>query len=130
VAWRHDQHGCRERLDRIELLTDEARVVLGVLERRGFATGVLRARDERDLDRVAAGRGRVEDAAKLELDADVGRRRVGRQQRVRLEVVGGRIAVCERAGGPGGEGQRGRDGDRGRADGRSASARPGFTVDG
>src|SRR3954470_19087851 len=56
LAWRHDQYRCLERLDRIELLPDEARVVLRVLERTGLSARVLLARDERDLDGVAVGR--------------------------------------------------------------------------
>ena len=59
-----------------QLVAHGPRVVLGVLERPRLAARVALVREQDDLDRVAAGRGRVEHAAQLELDRQVGRRGV------------------------------------------------------
>src|SRR4051794_40987895 len=77
LAGRHDEHRRLERVDGNQLLAYEGCVVLSVFERPRLPAGVLLARDERDLDRIAAGRGCVEDSAELELDRNVGWRRVG-----------------------------------------------------
>ena len=114
---RHDQHRGAERADGLELVAHGRHVRLRVLERLRLSARVLLAREEDDLDRVAARRGRVEHATQPELDVEVGRRRVRREQRVGLEVVGRRVAVRQSA--PGGE-----RGERDREQGGERAARP------
>ena len=131
---RHDQHRRPEGADGFEVVAHGRDVGLRVLERLGLAARVVLVREEDDLDRVPASRGRVEHAAKLELDRDVGRRGVRREQRVRLEVVRGRVAVRQRARRAGERGQRDRERDDERAprwkEGRRASAPPAVAIRG
>ena len=67
---RHDQHRRPERADGVEVVAHGRDVGLRVLERLRLAARVVLVREEDDLDRVPARRGRVEHAAQLELDRE------------------------------------------------------------
>jgi hypothetical protein len=95
-----------------ELAAHELRVPLRPAEHRRVVGEVVLRRDERDLDRVAAPLGRLQDAEELELD---GLRRPvgeGRVEQLGLEVVARRVAVREHAAGSGERDEHGDGGEQ------------------
>jgi hypothetical protein len=122
---RDDEHWRLERADGLELVAHGRDVGLRVRERLRLSARVALVREQNDLDRVPARRRRVEHAAQPALDREVGRRGVRREQRVRLEVVGRRVAVCQR---PGGADQRSHQRHENGKEGRCVSAPPASAI--